>query len=258
MKKIRLLQKVTESFPEYGEKELFAMILCGEILVDGQKLRDPKLLVSSGSAVELVRKKYVSRGGLKLEKALALWKPPVRGKRILDAGCSTGGFTDCLIQHGAAGVYAVDVGYNQLDFSLRKNPAVTVMERTNIMHVSSLDPPADWAVADLSFRSIRSAASHILGLTSEKFLIALIKPQFEWKEPDEEFDGIVRNRETLLSIAEEVMDELEDENAFVRKAAISPVPGRKGNREFLFWITTDSASLPGKDKLLAELSSDLL
>ena len=259
MKKVSLFKKLKEDYPGHGEKELYAMILCGEILADGQVLKDPKSTVPADSLLELCpKKKYVSRGGLKLEKALTLWSPPVTGSIVLDAGCSTGGFTDCLLQHGASSVYAVDVGYNQLDFSLRSNPAVRVMEKTNIMHVETLDPPPDWAVADLSFRSIRAAASHIIGLTKMKFLIALVKPQFEWKDPDEQFNGVITNPETIAGIAGEVLEELRAEDAYVLKAAASPITGRKGNRELLFWISTDKTlEYPDSGELLQIIQRDL-
>lgn len=258
MKKVPLFQKVKYDYPGIDKNELYAMILCGEVLVDNQVFKDPKALVSGDSLLELNTKKYVSRGGFKLEKALKLWEPPVKGSIVLDAGSSTGGFTDCLLQNGALSVYAVDVGYNQLDYSLRTNPAVVVMEKTNIMHVETLDPPPRWAVADLSFRSIRSAASHIINLTSEKFLIALVKPQFEWENPDDSFSGVVSSSEKIIEIAEGVIDELVSESAYVLKAAASPVSGRKGNRELLFWISADLQQVyPEKADLLEALRADL-
>lgn len=258
MKKVPLFQKLKYDYPGIDEKELYAMILCGEVLVENQVFKDPKATVPGDSLLELNTKKYVSRGGFKLEKAIKLWEPPVKGSIVLDAGSSTGGFTDCLLQNGALSVYAVDVGYNQLDYSLRTNPAVFVMEKTNIMHVETLDPAPRWAVADLSFRSIRSAASHIINLTSEKFLIALVKPQFEWENPDDSFSGVVSSSEKIIEIAEGVIDELVSESAYVLKAAASPVSGRKGNRELLFWISSDPQQVyPDKADLLKALRSDL-
>lgn len=257
MKKIRLMQHVKNSHPEYSEKELFALILCGEVLVDGSCYKDPKTLVPGDSEVVLKKKKYVSRGGFKLEKALEVWKPKLEGELVLDAGCSTGGFTDCLLQHGADGVYAVDVGYNLLDFSLRNNPAVRVMEKTNIMSIEKLDPMPALAVADLSFRSIRSASSLILNLTKEKVLIALMKPQFEWEDPSDDFDGIIRDKNIIIEIAEKVIRELADEDAYVEKALISPVTGRKGNQELLFWISGYKERAEKVEVLLENLKKEL-
>lgn len=258
MKKKRLMQRLVEEFPEYTEKELFAAVLCGEVLVGSERIRDSKAMVAGDAVLELTRRKYVSRGGFKLEKVLELWDLPVRGSRVLDAGSSTGGFTDCLLQKGAESVYAVDVGYNQLDYSLRTDPSVVVMERTNIMSVESLDPPPHWAVADLSFRSLRSAARHILDLTLDRRLIALMKPQFELERPDDDFDGVIRDPELILEIAAKLMAEMAGEGAYVRNAALSPVTGRKGNQELLFDISAlrEDAEAPGLliERLRAEFT----
>ncbi len=253
MKKQRLLQLALLKFEDYTEKEIYASILCGELLCNGEKIRDPKAMVSSVSTLELTRKRYVSRGGLKLERALDFWDMPVKGKIILDAGSSTGGFTDCLLQKGALSVYAVDVGYNQLDYSLRTNPSVVVMERTNIMSVENLDPVPDWAVADLSFRSLRSAAAHILGLTTDSRLIALMKPQFEVEDPDDDFDGIVRDPREILEITARVVSEMAEEGAYVSRAALSPVTGRKGNQELLLDVSGDSQKACPVDELTRDL-----
>ncbi len=128
---------------------------------------------------------YVSRGGEKLAAGLDLWGIACEGKTWIDAGCSTGGFTDCLLRRGASLVYAIDVGENQLDWRLRADPRVRVMESTNVMAVRAeeLDPVPDSAVADLSFRSLRQAAARILGLTTERRGIFLVKPQFEFAAP---------------------------------------------------------------------------
>jgi len=253
MKKIRLLQKLKQEYPEYSDKELFTAVMCGEVLVDGAIIRDTKSLVNHTAFLTLKKKKYVSRGGFKLEKVIGLWGLPVCGKILLDAGCSTGGFTDCLLQNGAESVYAVDVGYNQLDYSLRTNPAVVVMERTNIMSIHSLSPQPHWAVADLSFRSLRSAASHILQLTSDSRLIALMKPQFEIDNPDDDFDGIVRDADKIIEIAVKVIKEMSEEGAYVTKASLSPVRGRKGNQELLLDITGVKEDIP----VISELSENL-
>jgi len=253
MKKVRLLSKLKQQYPDYSDKELYAAVMCGEVLVDGASIKDTKYMINADAVLELNRKKYVSRGGFKLEKVIDLWSLPVRGKILLDAGCSTGGFTDCLLQNGAESVYAVDVGYNQLDYSLRTNPAVVVMEKTNIMSVESLYPEPHWAVADLSFRSLRSAASHILQLTKDSRLIALMKPQFELDNPDEDFDGIVRDPEMIINIAVKVIEEMAREGAFVRKVALSPVTGRKGNQELLFDITGRDENIPQIDEIREHL-----
>ena len=242
MKKMPLLQLLKTRFPEVSHKELYARILCGEVAVDGEHHRNPQIQVSVEAELEFEQRRYVSRGGLKLEAAITRWQLPVEGRVFLDAGASTGGFTDCLLQHGARMVHAVDVGYNQLDYSLRSDARVRVAERTNIMHVQALDPPAEAAVADLSFRSLRGAATHIIGLTDEKWMVGLLKPQFEMEgitspaEAPDGFNGVVR-ADQARHILEKVVSFLKAEGLRVAAITESPIAGRKGNREFLLLLT---------------------
>ena len=242
MKKVPLLTLLKERYPEYSGDKLYSFILCGEVIVDGGVIKNPKELFRSDAAVVLADKKYVSRGGFKLEKALTHWGIDVNGKVVLDAGSSTGGFTDCLLQHGAACVHAVDSGSNQLDYKLRQNPAVLVRERTNIMDVmpGDLKPQPDLAVCDLSFRSIVKAASHILALTREKKLIALVKPQFEERGLVPGFDGVIRRDEDVRRVLAETARLLAEDGTYIKDMIESPILGTKGNREFLC-IITDSA-----------------
>ncbi|MDA3810200.1 MAG: TlyA family rRNA (cytidine-2'-O)-methyltransferase [Spirochaetaceae bacterium] len=237
MKKKGLLDLLVDMYPHLSRKELFTEIMCGKVKIKGETMKDPKHKVPFDSQPEIGLKKYVSRGGYKLEKVLSLWDIKIKGNGFLDAGCSTGGFTDCLLQSGASFVHAVDVGYNQLDYSLRINEQVYVHEKTNIMQLDLLDPIPYGAVADLSFRSITEAAAKLLALVSGKVLIALVKPQFEIKNPDDNFDGIIRESEQIYSVTHEVLKKLWDEGSFVQKTALSPIKGRKGNQELLFLIT---------------------
>jgi len=229
------------------KKELFSRVVCGEVAVNGEKVRDPKRLIPSDSAVEFLSRDYVSRGGLKLERALDRWNILVEGRVFLDAGASTGGFTDCLLQHGAALVHSVDVGYNQLAYSLRIDKRVHVMEKTNIMHVEALDPAPQIAVADLSFRSLSGAAGHILSLTRERMLIALLKPQFEYRRyhgggSGHGFAGIVDDPETTERIMHTVLEELQSEGIRILDVIASPIRGHHGNREFLLLLRNDEPS----------------
>ena len=240
MRKVPLLTLLKKKYPGFSGDKLYSHILCGEVIVDGGVIKNPKELFSPDAEVVLADKKYVSRGGFKLEKALDYWHLDVKGKVVLDAGSSTGGFTDCLLQHGAALVHAVDSGSNQLDFKLRQNPAVLVREKTNIMDVESLDPQPDIAICDLSFRSIVHAASHILSLTREKKLIALVKPQFEERGLVPGFDGVIRKDEDVRRVLAETERLLEEDNSYIVDMIESPILGTKGNREFLC-IITDSA-----------------
>ena len=236
-RKKRFLDILCERYPEIERKELYSLILCGEVSVNNEKRRDPSCLILSDARIDLQFRKYVSRGGLKLEKALNEWGIDVCNKVVLDAGCSTGGFTDCLLQHGAAMVFSVDVGFNQLDYKLRQNEKVRVYEKTNIMDIQSLVPIPNFAVADISFRSIRNAASHILDLTKEKELIALIKPQFEIPKEYENFNGVIRDVKILEDVLISLSSDLFGEKAFIQAVTESPIAGKKGgNREFLFYL----------------------
>jgi len=239
MKKVPLLTLLKKNYPGYSGDKLYSHILCGDVIVDGGVIKNPKELFSPEAAVEISDKKYVSRGGFKLEKALETWNIDVKGKVVLDAGSSTGGFTDCLLQHGAALVHAVDSGSNQLDYKLRQNPAVMVREKTNIMDVApgDLDPQPDIAVCDLSFRSIVHAASHILSLTKEKKLIALVKPQFEERGLVSGFDGVIRKEEDVRRVLAETARLLAEDHSYIADTIESPILGTKGNREFLCIIT---------------------
>lgn len=237
MKKKPLLELLIKDYNNGPKDFFYSKIMCGEILVNGEKITNPGTKIPIDSNIEIIEKGFVSRGGLKLEAALKKWGIIITGKKVLDAGSSTGGFTDCLLKQGADHVYAVDVGYNQLAFSLRQDKRVSVYEKTNIMHLKEFPSIPDAAVADLSFRSISGAGRHIINLTSEKWLIALIKPQFEINKNEfPDFNGIISNKNVLHTVLKRVLKKLEKDKLFVDKVMVSPVKGRKGNTEFLFLI----------------------
>ncbi len=152
---------------------------------------------------------------------------------MLDAGSSTGGFTDCLLQRGAKLVHSVDVGFNQLDWKLRTDARVIVHEKQNIMTLEALDPTPQAAVCDLSFRSIKGAASHILSLCGGTWLISLIKPQFEVPRWQENFFGVVEDPDLLERTMRNVHQALEEDGVGIKKLIRSPITGRKGNMEYL-------------------------
>lgn len=231
--------------------------MCGEVLVNGERVRSSLCPVPRDADITFQKRRYVSRGGLKLEAALKYWRIPIEEKIMLDAGCSAGGFTDCLLQHGAALVHAVDVGYNQLDYSLRSHPFVMVYEKTNIMTVKQLEPQPYAATADLSFRSIKGAASRILSLTTRKLLIGLIKPQFEYSAGSDNFNGVIVDNKLLEEILLSVALELKCEQAFVTDVLASPVKGRKGNREFFFLIQGDTETGTSEDWLRQRVISEI-
>jgi 23S rRNA (cytidine1920-2'-O)/16S rRNA (cytidine1409-2'-O)-methyltransferase len=246
----RLLDELERRFPDRPARELAALVIRGLVRVDGEPVRKPGAPVAPGVALDLpAAEPWVSRGGAKLAAALAAWRFDVRGTVMLDAGSSTGGFTDCLLASGAAVVHCVDVGRGQLAWKLRTDPRVRVHEGVNVMDLGpgDLDPPPDRAVADLSFRSLRGAAPAILALTREGLGIFLCKPQFEWKDHPAGFRGVVEDPRDLAAILHGLVDDLWDAGAFTRRIEPSPVKGRKGNREFLLLVS----NRPGANRAAA-------
>nr|MDA3823036.1 hypothetical protein [Bacteroidales bacterium] len=173
-KKVKVIDLLLNQYPHMERTSLLTLIATKSVHNDGEGVRDSQQLFPSDSICTISTNKYVSRGGLKLEHALNEWNIDVTGLEFIDAGSSSGGFTDCLLQKGADKVHSVDVGYNQLDYRLRVEERVVVHEKTNIMHILPSQVEVDAAVADLSFRSITGAASHILELTRQKWIISLI------------------------------------------------------------------------------------
>jgi 23S rRNA (cytidine1920-2'-O)/16S rRNA (cytidine1409-2'-O)-methyltransferase len=253
MKKPALLDLLCARDRERTREEHYARILCGEIYVAGHCVRDPQTPVGPEAPVEhRPRRRYVSRGGEKLEFVLDRWQIEVRGLSFLDAGASTGGFTDCLLQRGASRVVSVEAGRNQLDYRLRNDSRVYLLENTNIMDVRTLPAQTRAAVADLSLRSLRKAASHILGLVTDRWMIALIKPQYEWQAPPGDFDGVVGRGSALPRILRSLLMDLQLEGVFVSKMAASHLPGRKGNREFFCFLTALKPDRPVEVEILVD------
>ncbi|GIX06445.1 MAG: TlyA family rRNA (cytidine-2'-O)-methyltransferase [Candidatus Poribacteria bacterium] len=228
-------------------------ILAGEVRVDGRTIAKPGTQVPDDATVELTGKpeRYVSRGGYKLERALEVFRLDVRDRVVLDAGASTGGFTDCLIQHGARLVYAVDVGYGQLAWKLRQDPRVRPIERTNIRHVTlgMFDPPPEMATADLAFIGLSLVMPVFARLLPEGGLFfPLIKPQFEAGREFVERGGVVTrpevHRQVLLKVAQRGL-----EVGLVPLAATySPLRGPAGNLEFFLLFRKEAT----EEKALAE------
>jgi len=245
-RRIPLIDLLKSAYPGRPEKELFARVLRGDIIVNGERVTKPGVPVAADARISSRSlPAFVSRGGEKLAHAIDSWGVACAGSVWIDAGCSTGGFTDCLLQRGASLVYAVDVGVNQLDFRLRGDARVRPMEGTNVMDLRAdgFDPAPQRIAADLSFRSLRRAASHLLGIASEGWGIFLIKPQFEWKSPPPDFTGVVKEPGAVVGIVSGLVEELAAEGVGVQKALLSPIRGRKGNRELLFLLRSGPARL---------------
>ncbi|MGH7929827.1 MAG: TlyA family RNA methyltransferase, partial [Candidatus Binatia bacterium] len=188
---------------------------------------------------------YASRGGAKLAKALLEFHIDVGGKTALDVGASTGGFTDCLLQHGAARVFAVDVGYGQLDWKLRNDQRVVVLEKTNIRHLEAgaLRRPVDLATIDVSFISLKlvlPAVKRLLEPGAE--VVALIKPQFEVGKGQVGKGGVVRSAEAHRRVVEEIQDAAAALGFLLHGIVESPLLGPKGNKEFLIHLRLPASS----------------
>lgn len=211
-----------------------------KVEVRGVPTPKPQTLVSSDTPIELVRPGhgYVGRGALKLEGALDEFEIEVAGRRALDAGASTGGFTQLLLQRGASQVVALDVGYGQLDQSLRRHDRVVVMERTNLRHVGPDDTGGvfDLVVADLSFISLCTVAAALAGLAGPKAdLVLLVKPQFEAAKTEVGEGGIVRDESVRRRAVEKVIACLAAAGLGTVALAPSVIPGVGGNREVFAW-----------------------
>jgi len=239
MARKRLLDILVNHYPLATRERHLASILCGDVRVAGELCRDPAALFPGDMIPEIVDNSgFASRGGGKLDSALSAWGLDVSGLGFLDAGASTGGFTSCLLSRGASFVHTVDVGYNLLDFSLRKDSRVYVHERTNIMKLDSLEPVPQAAVADLSFRRLVPAAVKILSLVADKWMIALVKPQFEVDaESEPDFDGVLRSGSRIIEVVSRVVHDLAGEGIETSRVFPSAVTGRKGNQEVLLYLT---------------------
>jgi 23S rRNA (cytidine1920-2'-O)/16S rRNA (cytidine1409-2'-O)-methyltransferase len=218
-----------------------ARILAGEVLVNEQPVTKAGTLVSSAAIIRLRSHSapYASRGGVKLEKALHEFHIDAAGKTALDVGASTGGFTDCLLQHGAARVFAVDVGYGQLDWKLRSDPRVVVLERTNIRHldITGLPCRVDLATVDVSFISLKLVFPAVKELlTSGAELVALIKPQFEVGKGQVGKGGVVRSPEAHRRVVDEIQTAAAARGFLLQGVIESPLLGPKGNKEFLTYL----------------------
>ena len=215
-------------------------ILAGEVLVNDQAVTKAGSFVALDARIRLkASPRYVSRGGFKLEKALQEFAISVAGKTALDIGASTGGFTDCLLAHGAARVFAVDVGYGQLDWKLRNDSRVVVLEKTNIRHLDRRVLPDDVELAtiDASFISLKLILPCVKALLSETHeVIALVKPQFEVGRGKVGKGGVVRSAAEHARVIDEITTAASAIGYTSRGVIESPLLGPKGNKEFLLYL----------------------
>ncbi|WP_420643075.1 TlyA family RNA methyltransferase [Candidatus Leptofilum sp.] len=214
------------------------IILAGEVLVDGKMVDKPGTAVPIASAIELKAPlPYVGRGGFKLAGALETFNLDVMGAICADVGACTGGFTDVLLQNGAARVYAIDVGYGQLDWMLRQDERVVVMERTNARYLEKLDEPVNFVAIDVSFISLRLILPAVKQwLADDASLVALIKPQFEAGPKQVGRGGIVKDTAVHRAVLLDLWHWFRANNFAVQGLTRSPVTGAEGNVEFLVWL----------------------
>lgn len=219
-----------------------ALILAGKVLVNEQKIEKAGTAVESDATLRLLGEdlRYVSRGGVKLERALEHWQIDLNGKVCLDVGASTGGFTDCMLQHGAACVIAVDTGYGQMDLRLRKDSRVRLLEKTNARYLTSdqVGEPVDFIAMDVSFISatiVLSAVFRMFRQDASLQLVVLVKPQFEVGREVVGKGGIVRDEETQRAAVAKVEAALQELGCTRTEQIESPILGGEGNREFLLY-----------------------
>jgi 23S rRNA (cytidine1920-2'-O)/16S rRNA (cytidine1409-2'-O)-methyltransferase len=245
--KMRLDKLLLERGFASSRERAQALILAGKVLVNEQKIEKAGTDIDVESEIRLLGEdlRYVSRGGLKLEKAIEHWKIDVRGKTCVDVGASTGGFTDCLLQHGAAKVIAVDTGHGQIDFRLRQDERVKLLEKTNARYLTrgQLGELSDLVVMDVSFISatlvlpavIASAFPEPIEERHGHQLVVLVKPQFEAGREQVGKGGIVRDEAAQTAAVEKVRKCVCELGAIKTEVIDSPILGTEGNREFLLY-----------------------
>ena len=248
MKKERLDKYLTDLGYFDTKSKASAAILAGQVKIDDEYITKAGFQINIEKEHEITVKSmpYVSRGGFKLKKALDTFPVKVAGRVCLDAGASTGGFTDCLLQNGAKFVYAADVGYGQLDWKIRSDKRVKTIEKTNLKICSysdiydENDPPADLLVSDLSFISLTKVLPNLKKLLSPDFheMICLIKPQFEAGKENVEKGGVVKDKKVHTGVIKNVIDCATGLGYSIKGLTYSSIKGPSGNIEYLLWIST--------------------
>lgn len=251
MKKYRLDQLLVQKGMVASREKGRALIMAGEIYVQGRKIEKAGTLVEEDVQIEARGNllPYVSRGGLKLEKAIETFNLNLADKIMVDIGASTGGFTDCALQHGARKVYAVDVGYGQLAWSLRQDERVVVLERTNARYLTKqlLPEMADLLTIDVSFISLKKILGALVGfLNEEGSIIALIKPQFEAGRELVGKKGVVKDQLVHQRVIEDITNYTQEISLVVKGLTFSPIRGPEGNIEFLIWLQKRQGQAEGE------------
>ena len=245
VRKMRLDLLLVERMCVSSRSKAAAQIMAGEVTVDGRLVDKPGSMVRHNADVRLKAKpRYVGRGGLKLEAALAAFPVDAAGAVCADVGASTGGFTDCLLQHGAASVYAIDVGSGILDYRLRIDKRVRLLEGTNARHLDSLPERPFLVAIDVSFISIRLILPAVKRwIAAEADIIALVKPQFEVGKGEVGKGGIVRSPQLRRRALQDVVESAAAQGMVSADVIASPITGAKGNVEYLLWLRLAKAPI---------------
>ena len=260
MAKKRLDVAMMEQGLAESRQKAQAIIMAGQVYVNGQKVDKAGAPVTEDSVIEVRGKtlRYVSRGGLKLEKAMQCWPITLEGKVCADIGASTGGFTDCMLQNGASKVFAVDVGYNQLDWRLRTHPQVVCMERTNARYLTREQIPEEleFFSVDVSFISLNLILPALRPLMKDGGqAVCLVKPQFEAGKDKVGKKGVVRDPQVHLEVLEHFLDHAKNADFAVKDITFSPIKGPEGNIEYLGYLQAGAGEpYEGDLKALVEQS----
>ena len=262
MKKVRLDQLLVDLGLSQSRERAKITIMEGSVFVDGQRVDKPGTAVDPEKKIEVRGEQlaYVSRGGLKLEKALKVFPVEAAEKVCIDCGASTGGFTDVLLQNGAAKVYAVDVGYGQLAWKLRTDARVVNMERTNVRYITQEQIPEkiDFGVCDVSFISIKLILPAVHELLKEGAdMICLIKPQFEAGREKVGKKGVVRDEKVHLEVVQSFLEFFPSAGFTLMGLDFSPIRGPEGNIEYLAWLKRGSFDAPAIDPAAVVAASHL-
>lgn len=239
-------------------------IMTGRILIHGNKETKAGTMIAEDTEIEVIGHDlpYVSRGGLKLEKAVKAFELDFKDKTVLDIGASTGGFTDCSLQNGAKKVYAVDVGYGQLAWSLRSDSRVVVLEKVNARYLTEEQVPelADFIVTDASFISLKKLVPHLISFLKEDgAFVSLIKPQFEAGKEKVGKKGVVRDPAVHKEVICDLLAFFEEQKLSVEKLTFSPIKGPEGNREYLVLLRKNGGVYepPDVDALVAKAFEEI-
>ena len=268
MKKERLDKILVDLGYFENKSKASASILAGNVMIGTDVITKAGFQIDPSKEYDFKIKSmpYVSRGGFKLQKALESFDVTVENRICFDAGASTGGFTDCLLQHGAKFVYAVDVGYGQIDWKIRSSDKVKTIEKTNLKICkfediySENEPTADLLVSDLSFISLEKVLPNLKNLLNPNFheMVCLIKPQFEAGKELVEKGGVVKDKKTHILVIESVLECIKELDYSIKGLTYSSIKGPAGNIEYLVWLSTDKEGItPDINQIVEDAHSNL-